>query len=1015
MFQHLTFRHPFRKYQRLILAQVESGQGDQRYHLVAPPGAGKTIVGLELIRYFNAPAVIFAPTTTIQEQWRDKLALFLPADAPLEDLHTLVSLDPARTAPINIFTYQLISTPGESQTHVEAMARQRWIEDLLHEGKAREPADAEARLLTLAQNNPAEYRRELARRYQRIKRELLRSGEAEILPFLHPNARQLIETLVEYGVRTIVLDECHHLLDYWAIVLRYFIARIADPRIIGLTATLPSPEDDIAYENYTELLGEVDFEIPTPAVVKEGDLAPYRDLVYFVEPSPREMAYLKNIQQAFEAAISGLTRSAAFRGWVIQAVLQPTTATGTPLTWEQFVRQHPLFSLAGLRFLLHIAYPLPPDLPLPVEAEQRITLDDWAILLERYGLDVLALSPEPQDHVLLKRLRQILFPFGFTLTERGLRQSRSPGDLILTFSESKDEAVAHILSLEAEALGQQLRAVVVSDFEQMSSSVRRAGDVLDRDAGSAVRVFYHLVRHPQTGRLEPLLVTGRTFLMDADIGAEVIARCNAALEAEGARATCRAVPTAMQGVLEVVGEGPDWGSRTYVRLATRLFEDGLTRCLVGTRGIFGEGWDSLSLNTLIDLTSVTTSTSVQQLRGRSIRLDPRCPRKVAHNWDVICVAKHFERGDLDLRRLDTRHGRYWGIVPLSRREALVRDAQSVIAGDLLAGELRGQIVKGLNHLSPELAYQLATRGFKHADYPGITRQMLGQIKQRDKMYDLWDIGGEYSNFAYKATRLDATDLKIRTVFTVQHTLKRMLRAFLASLVSGLLMTLWLAAYIFLQGFTSGDEEFLGVMCGCSGGILALGLLLTLAFNTLSAYRLGKTLLVEQPTDGILLDMGRALLATLKELGLVSRHLQPDYIRVVEHPDNSYDVLLDYASPEEAALFIETYQELFEPVRDQRYLIYRDDTRLPSLPLRPLWYFLRRLLHDEGLYKPAYHPVPKLLASRKDRAEAFAHAWQKYVGGGYLIYTRSDAGRRILLEARAQQRPKVKGLAFELWR
>ncbi len=67
-FAALQFRHPFRKYQRMILEQVAAGQGDHRQHLVAPPGAGKTIVGLELIRRFAAPAVIFAPTTTIQEQ-----------------------------------------------------------------------------------------------------------------------------------------------------------------------------------------------------------------------------------------------------------------------------------------------------------------------------------------------------------------------------------------------------------------------------------------------------------------------------------------------------------------------------------------------------------------------------------------------------------------------------------------------------------------------------------------------------------------------------------------------------------------------------------------------------------------------------------------------------------------------------------------------------------------------------------------------------------------------------------
>ena len=63
----LQFRHPFRKYQRQILAQVETSKAiERKHHIVAPPGSGKTIVGLELIRRFDEPAVVFAPTATIQ-------------------------------------------------------------------------------------------------------------------------------------------------------------------------------------------------------------------------------------------------------------------------------------------------------------------------------------------------------------------------------------------------------------------------------------------------------------------------------------------------------------------------------------------------------------------------------------------------------------------------------------------------------------------------------------------------------------------------------------------------------------------------------------------------------------------------------------------------------------------------------------------------------------------------------------------------------------------------------------
>jgi superfamily II DNA or RNA helicase len=1028
MFSSLSFRYPFRKYQRMILAEMEVGQEDRRYHIVAPPGSGKTIVGLELIRRFDAPAIVFAPTTTIQMQWRERVAMF--TDHP-EQVESLTSIDPKKLAPINIFTYQLISTVGESQEYVQRMAELRWITELVEEGQVADEAAAQARLKSLEENNPLAYRRERSRRYLRIKRELLRHQDVDIAQFLHPNAQYLIQDLIDYGVRTVVLDECHHLLDYWAIVLSHLIRQIEMPSVVGLTATLPNPENEQAYENYTSLLGDVDFEVPTPAVVKEGDLAPYRDLVYFVQPSPRELDYLNNIQSAFEAAIADLTNSPEFQAWVMSTLLDRLDEDGTPIAWEDFLHAKPLLSLAGLRFLKRINHPLPSDLTIPLEAHESLTLDDWAVLLERYGLDHLKLSADTKDHERFKRLRKILQPFGMTLTERGLRHGRSPGDLVLTFSEAKDKAVAEILSVESRTLGDSLRAVVVTDFERMSSGIRRLKGVLDRDAGSARRVFRHLVSHPEAGELDPILVTGRTLLVDADLGPRLLEHFNTYLRDNDIKATCCYQETKQPQILAVVGQGQGWSPRAYVRMVTDTFERGLTRCLVGTRGIFGEGWDSLKLNTLIDLTSVTTSTSVQQLRGRSIRKDPAWPRKVAHNWDVVCVAPQFKRGDTDLDRFRRRHHRYWGIVPLSWAEQILDDAKAALAAEsmlgggisvsdpeqgepnLLGEEIRGQIVKGVAHVSPQLAYELALRGLRHTRFSGFTRQMMRQVKRRDRIYDLWRIGEEYSNFSYAATRLDARDLKIRTVYTVQNTLKRMLRSFRASMAAGALTAISYSLRTGIEGMAEGMEG--KVLCGLAFLTLLVTTFVTFLANLRSAIRLGRTFLIEQPADAILLDAGRALLFALKETKLVSRNLQPDYVRVTELPDNSYQVLLDYASPEDASVFIKAYQEMFEPVVDQRYLILRDDSRLPNLGLSAFWFMLRRWFHNVAGYKPAYHPVPKVLSVRKDRAQAFAQAWRRFVGGGQLVFTRSGTGRKVLLQARAQRRPNVKGLAFETWR
>ena len=44
---------------------------DDKLHVVAAPGAGKTTLGIEVISRLNRPALILCPTNTIKNQWKD--------------------------------------------------------------------------------------------------------------------------------------------------------------------------------------------------------------------------------------------------------------------------------------------------------------------------------------------------------------------------------------------------------------------------------------------------------------------------------------------------------------------------------------------------------------------------------------------------------------------------------------------------------------------------------------------------------------------------------------------------------------------------------------------------------------------------------------------------------------------------------------------------------------------------------------------------------------------------------
>src|SRR5215470_17699934 len=76
----MAFRKPWRIYQARLLERLSGYMSDGRLHVVAAPGSGKTVLGLEVLRRIDAPTLVLAPTITIRDQWVQRLVeLFLPA------------------------------------------------------------------------------------------------------------------------------------------------------------------------------------------------------------------------------------------------------------------------------------------------------------------------------------------------------------------------------------------------------------------------------------------------------------------------------------------------------------------------------------------------------------------------------------------------------------------------------------------------------------------------------------------------------------------------------------------------------------------------------------------------------------------------------------------------------------------------------------------------------------------------------------------------------------------------
>ncbi len=68
-FDSLKFRYSWRPYQQRVLDSIDQHLDDDRLHVVAAPGAGKTTLGLEVFRRLRKCTLVLSPTRVIRDQW----------------------------------------------------------------------------------------------------------------------------------------------------------------------------------------------------------------------------------------------------------------------------------------------------------------------------------------------------------------------------------------------------------------------------------------------------------------------------------------------------------------------------------------------------------------------------------------------------------------------------------------------------------------------------------------------------------------------------------------------------------------------------------------------------------------------------------------------------------------------------------------------------------------------------------------------------------------------------------
>ena len=608
------FRKKWRVYQSRLLDHLDGYLQNNHLHLVAAPGSGKTVLGLEVIRRVNQPTLVLAPTITIRDQWVDRLVdLFLP---PGSRRPAWVSTELRSPAFLTVATYQALHAvcSGETEEQTQSI-------------EAEENGDSKNHMFE----------------------PLINGADANHGAQGHD---PLPEVFTEANFRALVLDEAHHLRAEWWRTLTSVAAQLDKPTIVALTATPPYDVSPFEWQRYEELCGPVDAEVSVPELVLEGDLCPHQDYVYFSRPTEKEQKVISDFRTAVDSFVERLWSNESFKDAILT---HPWVST--PEEHTEQILEDPEYLSSMVVFLNATGREVPRAVlrTLGLSHKQIPTLElEWLEVLLSRCLYSDAESFRLSEQI-LKSIRRELLEIG--AIERRKVKLRDPSDhlKLLTTSITKLKSMEEIVRLEAGAQGDELRCVILTDFIRRAEMPKTVGEVAVCEDIGIVPIFESL-RRAALPDIRLGVLSGSLVIIPSS-AEPLLTQAAAALGIESRNLSISALV-----------HDPDYSSveirgayRGSVRLITSVFEQGGITVLVGTKSLLGEGWDAPCINTLVLASFVGSFILSNQMRGRSIRVDSDQPQKTANIWHLVCVEPGlFGPGD-DYKLLVRRCSAFAGV------------------------------------------------------------------------------------------------------------------------------------------------------------------------------------------------------------------------------------------------------------------------------------------------------------------------------------------------------------------
>ena len=868
-----------------MLNELENHLSDDHLHIIAPPGSGKTILGLEVAIRLNKPTLILAPTIAIRNQWIQRFCELFLQESITPDW---ISRDIRNPKFITVVTYQGLHAACNN-LRIKAEENEEDIEE--------------------------------------VEEKISTNLELETI----------ITKLKTQKIKTIVVDEAHHLKSEWWQTLTKVKEGIK-PIIVGLTATPPYDVSITEWQRYLELNGPVDAEISVPELVIEDDLCPHQDYIHFTLPTEKENQNIKEFRENIERLFSEIKQDET----LIKAI-ENHPIWINPINQLDWIYTNLPYYSACLIFLNANQKEIPKS-HLEIIGDKNLTIPkldyNWIeTILDFYLYKEKEHFTQFEEHK--KNLENRLRRYGAIEKKKINFSHNKKVTGFLTSSISKLNGIKEIVNFEYNQLGKDLRMVILSDYIRKEFFVNTSENNTELNKIGIIPIFEKLRRqnidHKKIG-----VLTGSIIIIPKS--ALPIFQVKA-LELGITKINSSTVPYDANYIRINQSEQL---KNDIINIVTQIFQSGKIEILIGTKSLLGEGWDAPAINSLILASFVGSFVLSNQMRGRAIRTQNGNINKTGNIWHLVTIDQTSTTGGDDFELLKRR---FRGFVGVSFKE-------------------NAGIENGTNRLNlPENIYLKEEAEKKN-------REMFSYAADRESLKQRWET-------ALKSGVTLVEEIKIP--FKEEKEYKAIKSLYFYKTIGNLLATLGSGLVGFglesLQGLgraaknirSTKDLYFYLAIIGATG-VAIFGRFTIKTLRLYFKYRdISKD--IEQ--------IGNALLNSLIKAGII--HTNNSNLRVKTTIDKWGSVFchLEGGTTFEKSTFVNSLKEIINPIDNPRYVI------------------IRKNMFMMFLQQKDYHSVPEILGKNKKLAEFFENQWQRLVGNCELIFTRTINGRKYLLMSRVK--------------